>query len=265
MSLNTVSFFNFTAASRSRDWTQQELAEFYRVEASLVRANIEIETDRGRSDEGDPWFVFCNARYRRDHCPFCSFRRDLCRGQSCFGRLRARARLQGVDRGPDCKPSSCHPQVRQRREALHSSSRAAHRARRDVLLQALENDRRSASCMSPTPLFPASDLSAIPTRNLTQSCLTNGLRPPSSPQLQREPPGRSRTISVFGVSALRFLPFPTCRRRTLMRQIYRPMSPAHCTLKEKAIFTSKTGPARTSSALQIPRKDRPKYRPDIVC
>ena len=37
------------------------MAEFYRVEASLVRANIEIETDRGRSDEGDPWFVFCNA------------------------------------------------------------------------------------------------------------------------------------------------------------------------------------------------------------
>jgi hypothetical protein len=62
MSLNTVSFFNFTAASRSRDWTQRELAEFYRVEASLVRANIQVETDRGRSDEGDPWFVFCNAR-----------------------------------------------------------------------------------------------------------------------------------------------------------------------------------------------------------
>ena len=62
MSLNTVSFFNFAASSRSRDWTQQELAEFYRVEASLVRANIEVETDRGRSDEGDPWFVFCNAR-----------------------------------------------------------------------------------------------------------------------------------------------------------------------------------------------------------
>ena len=61
MSLNVVSFFNFKPASWSRDWTQQELAEFYRVEASLIRANIPIETDRGRSDEGDPWFVFCNA------------------------------------------------------------------------------------------------------------------------------------------------------------------------------------------------------------
>ncbi len=61
MSLTVVSFFNFQSASWSHDWTPQELAEFYRVEASLVRANIPIETDRGRSDEGDPWFVFCNA------------------------------------------------------------------------------------------------------------------------------------------------------------------------------------------------------------
>ena len=61
MSLKVVSFCNFKFASWSRDWTPQELAEFYRVEASLIRANIPIETDRGRSDEGDPWFVFCNA------------------------------------------------------------------------------------------------------------------------------------------------------------------------------------------------------------
>ena len=61
MSLKVVSFFDFKSASWSDDWTHQELAEFYRVEASLIRANIPIETDRGRSDEGDPWFVFCNA------------------------------------------------------------------------------------------------------------------------------------------------------------------------------------------------------------
>jgi hypothetical protein len=61
MSLNALSFFNFKPASWSHDWTQQELAEFYRVEASLIRANIPIETDRGRSDEGHPWFVFCNT------------------------------------------------------------------------------------------------------------------------------------------------------------------------------------------------------------
>jgi hypothetical protein len=61
MSFNVVRFSNFKAACWSQDWTPQELAEFYRVEASLVRANIPIVTDRGRSDEGDPWFVFCNA------------------------------------------------------------------------------------------------------------------------------------------------------------------------------------------------------------
>ena len=61
MSLNVLSLFNFKSASWPQDWTPQELAEFYRVEASLVRANIPIETDRGRSDEGDPWFVFSNA------------------------------------------------------------------------------------------------------------------------------------------------------------------------------------------------------------
>ena len=61
MSLNVVSLYNLKSASWSHDWTQKELAEFYRVEASLIRANIPIETDRGRSDDGDPWFVFCNA------------------------------------------------------------------------------------------------------------------------------------------------------------------------------------------------------------
>jgi hypothetical protein len=45
-----------------RDWSNQELAEFYRVEASLINKGLRIETERGLSDEGDPWFVFC----RRD-------------------------------------------------------------------------------------------------------------------------------------------------------------------------------------------------------
>lgn len=44
-----------------RDWTQQELAQFYRVEWALGQSGIAIETDRGLSDEGDPWFAFCRA------------------------------------------------------------------------------------------------------------------------------------------------------------------------------------------------------------
>ncbi len=43
----------------ARDWSQQEIAEFYRVESALVQAGVQLESDRGLSDEGDPWFIFC--------------------------------------------------------------------------------------------------------------------------------------------------------------------------------------------------------------
>lgn len=43
----------------SGDWSNQEVADLYRVEALLVQAGIRISTDRGVSDENDPWFVFC--------------------------------------------------------------------------------------------------------------------------------------------------------------------------------------------------------------
>jgi hypothetical protein len=45
--------------ARFRGWTNQELAELYRVEHALTQANIGMETDQGITDEGDPWFVFC--------------------------------------------------------------------------------------------------------------------------------------------------------------------------------------------------------------
>ena len=44
-----------------QDWTNNELAEFYRVEASLIRVGVQVETGRGVTDEGHPWFVFCRA------------------------------------------------------------------------------------------------------------------------------------------------------------------------------------------------------------
>jgi hypothetical protein len=59
MNVNVVCLFG--TAPRNRDWSNQELAEFYRVENSLIRAGLPVETDRGLSDEGDPWFVFCHA------------------------------------------------------------------------------------------------------------------------------------------------------------------------------------------------------------
>ncbi|WP_369062384.1 hypothetical protein ABOZ73_08860 [Caulobacter sp. 73W] len=48
-------------AALPEDWTQAEIAEFYRVESALIQAGLRIETDRGISDEGEPWFVFCRA------------------------------------------------------------------------------------------------------------------------------------------------------------------------------------------------------------
>jgi len=65
MAAQVLSFFQrsprYTPAPAS-DWSQQELAEFYRVEAALLRAGIRVGTDRGLSDEKEPWFVF----YRTD-------------------------------------------------------------------------------------------------------------------------------------------------------------------------------------------------------
>lgn len=41
------------------DWSNQELADLYRVEALLVQAGIRISTGRGLTDENEPWFIFC--------------------------------------------------------------------------------------------------------------------------------------------------------------------------------------------------------------
>ena len=67
-----VSFLNETTMSPSGgardflgssagDWTNSEIAELYRVEGALARSGVDIEVDRGLSDEGDPWFAFCRA------------------------------------------------------------------------------------------------------------------------------------------------------------------------------------------------------------
>jgi hypothetical protein len=42
-------------------WSNQELAEFYRVVELLGRAGITVDVDGGVSDEGDPWFIFARA------------------------------------------------------------------------------------------------------------------------------------------------------------------------------------------------------------
>lgn len=64
MAAQVLSFFQRSPrhAPAPADWSQQELAEFYRVEGALIRAGIRVGTDRGLSDENEPWFVF----YRSD-------------------------------------------------------------------------------------------------------------------------------------------------------------------------------------------------------
>ena len=46
---------------RGSDWSQEELAQLYRIENGLRQARVVLETDRGITDEGDPWFVFCRG------------------------------------------------------------------------------------------------------------------------------------------------------------------------------------------------------------
>ncbi|ACK82207.1 hypothetical protein [Methylorubrum extorquens] len=57
--MSTVIPFFRPASARQGNWSQQELAEFYRVEAALLRAGFSIASEHGLSDEGEPWFVFC--------------------------------------------------------------------------------------------------------------------------------------------------------------------------------------------------------------
>jgi hypothetical protein len=63
MAAQVLSFFQRSPrhAPAPTDWSQQELAEFYRVESALIRAGIRVGTDRGLSDENEPWFVFYRA------------------------------------------------------------------------------------------------------------------------------------------------------------------------------------------------------------
>jgi hypothetical protein len=50
------------ARSPSTDWSNQELAEFYRVGEILRRSGWMVDVDRGRTDEGEPWLVYCDQR-----------------------------------------------------------------------------------------------------------------------------------------------------------------------------------------------------------
>ena len=61
--LQSNQVLSFFRPSQRGDWSQPELAEFYRVEDALTKSGVGISTDRGLTDEGEPWFVF----FRQDN------------------------------------------------------------------------------------------------------------------------------------------------------------------------------------------------------
>ena len=46
-------------AGACSDWTNQEMADLFRVKRLLDAAGVTNELERGLTDEGDPWLVFC--------------------------------------------------------------------------------------------------------------------------------------------------------------------------------------------------------------
>jgi len=61
--LQSNQVLSFIRACERGDWSQPELAEFYRVEDALTKCGVGISSDRGLTDEGEPWFVF----FRQDN------------------------------------------------------------------------------------------------------------------------------------------------------------------------------------------------------
>ncbi len=58
----SASVFAFPSRGKGpQPWSNDELAELYRVVDLLGRAGLAVATDMGMSDEGDPWFVFCRT------------------------------------------------------------------------------------------------------------------------------------------------------------------------------------------------------------
>ena len=84
--------FSFFRAGERGDWSQRELAEFYRVQNALTKSGVGISTDRGLTDEGDPWIVFSRqdneevivhlARIRGEYVVASNFTEGVLRGRS---------------------------------------------------------------------------------------------------------------------------------------------------------------------------------------
>ena len=47
--------------ARQRGWSEQDLADLRRAAKLLWQSGLCLETDCGVTDEGEPWYVFCDA------------------------------------------------------------------------------------------------------------------------------------------------------------------------------------------------------------
>jgi hypothetical protein len=62
--MSILSFGKFSSEKPRRvdpDWSNQEMADFFRAHRLLVESGASIGMDRGLSDEADPWLVFFDA------------------------------------------------------------------------------------------------------------------------------------------------------------------------------------------------------------
>jgi hypothetical protein len=59
--VSTSTVYLADVRARNQDWSKHEQALLHRAVGLLREAGHSIETDAGVTDEGDPWFVFCDA------------------------------------------------------------------------------------------------------------------------------------------------------------------------------------------------------------
>ena len=98
---------------RRRGWSNHELAQFHRVIASLCGVGLALETDRGLTDEGDPWFVFCDADSGESFGHFARIGGEYVVCAPCLEGLLTRTTLrQLVDHFIDLCPGRRAPSIR---------------------------------------------------------------------------------------------------------------------------------------------------------
>jgi len=55
-----LTYTAYSTTDPDSDWSNQELADLFRVKRLLNAAGVVCDIDRGLTDEGDPWCVFCD-------------------------------------------------------------------------------------------------------------------------------------------------------------------------------------------------------------